>query len=165
MLFPFFICIAARSRLLGNFSIFLCWILPICPRVVCAAFPLAIISANEPFLSALGASFIGGGVGWPFLNVDVAEFRITDWLFWTTLAFDTEESVAENLLGWINGFEQLATCRPLFCDFSTGLRRSSSAFLFGGGEAIVEGLGSPVIEARRSPIFVMMLDAWFMVES
>src|ERR1700709_1172499 len=72
MVFPFWAFIASRSRRLGNFSIFLCWIFPTCPRVVCAALPRAIISAYDPFFGAFGGLFDGGGVGWPFLKVAVA---------------------------------------------------------------------------------------------
>jgi hypothetical protein len=57
------------------------------------------ISANEPFLGAFWGSLVGGGVGWPFLKVDVAEFWIGGRPFWTTFGFDIEGAAAEDLLG------------------------------------------------------------------
>jgi hypothetical protein len=126
--------------------------------------PLAIISANEPFFGAFDGppSVVGGGVGWPFLKVDDA-VGVGVRPFDPSFIFDIEVSTPE---GWLLGFmgrEELAVAREpddVRWSLSAGRRRGSlSEALRFGGMGMVDwvGLGSPVIWARRSPIFVILL--------
>jgi hypothetical protein len=73
------------------------------------------------------------------------------------LGLDIEGFAAGGLLGCVIGLDEFAAS-PIFCEIPTGLRISLSAFRFGGGNEVVVGLGSPVIEARRSPICSIVLD-------
>jgi hypothetical protein len=128
--------------------------------------PLAIISAKDPFFGALDGppSVVGGGVGWPFLKVDDA-VRVGVRPFESSFIFDIEVSTPEGRLLGFMGREELAVARePEFVrwSLSAGRRRGSlsEALRLGGmGMGMVDwvGLGSPVIWARRSPIFVILL--------
>ena len=76
------------------------------------------ISAYEPFLggldAGLGASVDGGGVGCPFLNVDVAELGIPGRCpFELIFIFEIEEPTAEGLVASLTGREELADGGPV----------------------------------------------------
>jgi len=120
------------------------------------------ISANDPFFGAfVGPPSVGGGVGWPFLNVDDAVgVRVRP--LGPSFIFDIEVSTPEGLLLRFMGREEFAVARePVGVRWSLSVgRRSGSlsdALRFGGmGMLACVGLGSPVIWARRSPILVIL---------
>ena len=125
------------------------------------------ISANEPFFGgALVAAFgsFGGGVGWPFLKLeDAVEVWMDDvrLLAGGALSFilAIDVSTPPGLLFVFKGREVFAGLEEVvvvFWSLSAGRRRASPSddLRFGGnkGRFEVVGLGSPEIDARRSPI-------------
>jgi hypothetical protein len=112
------------------------------------------ISAKDPFLGGLvetGLSLIGGGVGCPFLKDVGDETDAFGSIFILAMVDVTIGCLVEISDGRFVPNRCVSVVR---CDFSAGLSRSFVALRFGtkvalGGKV---GLGSPEMEASKSPI-------------